>query len=155
MYSFLLPLHSLFRWLVLAAIFYAIYRAYKGWLFDQPFTVFDNRVRHISATIAHIQLIFGVWLYFISPIVQYFLDNYKTAIHERQIRFFGMEHSSMMLLAIIIITIGSAVSKRKTSDKAKFRTLAISYTIAIIIILLNIPWSFSPLISRPLFRLFW
>jgi len=152
MYSFLLTIHSLFRWLVLVGMVYAIFRAYKGWFNNLEFSKFDNSVRHITATIAHIQLIFGICLYCISPIVQYFLHNFKDAIHERQIRFFGMEHSSMMLLAIIIITIGSALSKRKTTDKAKFKTMALSYTLAFIIILVNIPWSFSPLISRPLFR---
>lgn len=154
MYLTLLTIHSLFRWLVLCSLVFAVYRAYSGWLMHKAFTAFDNRVRHISATIAHVQLIIGVWLYFISPIVKYFLDNFHSAVHQRQIRFFGMEHSTMMLTAIILITIGSAVSKRQTTDKGKFKTIALWYTIALVIILLNVPWSFSPLVSRPLFRLF-
>lgn len=152
MYATLLALHSLTRWLVLTSLLFAIFRAYRGWLLNKPYLKFDNSVRHITATIAHIQLVLGVWLYFISPIVNYFLHNFSTAVHERAIRFFGMEHITMMLIAITLITIGSAKAKRKSTGKEKFKTMAIWLTIALLIILSSIPWSFSPLISRPNFR---
>ena len=154
MYSFLLALHSLVRWFVLASLLFAIYRSYRGWLLKKPFSKLDEQVRWITATIAHIQLIFGLWLYFISPIVSYFLHNFKDAVHNRQIRFFGMEHITMMLTAIVLITIGSAKAKRKGTDMVKFKTMAIWFTIALLVILSSIPWSFSPLISRPLLRPF-
>lgn len=154
MYPFLLALHSLTRWFVLASLIFIIYRAYRGWLFNKPYTRFDNTARSLTATIAHIQLVFGVWLYYISPIVTYFLHHFKEAVHERGIRFFGMEHSTMMLTAIVLITIGSAKAKRKPTDKEKFRTMAIWFTIALLIILSSIPWSFSPLVNRPNFRPF-
>jgi len=154
MYLILLPLHSLIRWLVLLSLIFAIYRAYRGWLGKKPYTKFDERTRMITTTIAHIQLVAGIWLYFISPIVSYFLHNFKEAVHDRVIRFFGMEHVTMMLIAIILITIGSAKAKRKTTDSEKFKTMAIWFTIGLVIILSSIPWSFSPLTSRPLFREF-
>ncbi|AYL98634.1 hypothetical protein [Mucilaginibacter celer] len=154
MYAFILALHSLIRWFVLASLLFALYRTYAGWLGNKPFSKFDNRVRIITAAIAHVQLLIGLGLYFISPVVSYFLNNFKEAVHNRQIRFFGMEHITMMLIGITLITIASAKAKRKTSDKEKFKTMAIWLTIALLVILSSIPWSFSPLISRPLFREF-
>ena len=154
MYPFLLALHSLVRWFVLCGLLFAIIQAYRGWLGNKTYTKFDERVRWITATIAHIQLIIGAWLYFISPIVNYFLHNFKEAVGQRQIRFFGMEHVTMTLTAIVIITIGSAKAKRKATDREKFKTMAIWFTIGLIIILTSVPWSFSPLISRPNFRPF-
>jgi hypothetical protein len=154
MYIPLLALHSLIRWLVLISLLFSIFRAYRGWLLNKPFSKFDNTVRYTTATIAHIQLIIGLWLYFISPIVHYFLHHFKTAVHERQIRFFGMEHITVMLISIVLITIGSAKAKRKTTDKEKFKTIAIWFSIALLLILSSIPWAFSPLISRPYFRPF-
>src|SRR5882757_637450 len=151
MYQTLLALHSLLRWFVLASLLFAIYRAYKGWLINKSFSKFDNLVRQIAATVAYIQLCIGLWLYFISPIIDYFLHNYKEAVQQRQIRFFGMEHSVMMLTAIIIITIGSLKTKHKSNDKEKFKTMALWFTVALLIILLSIPWTFSPFASRPLF----
>jgi uncharacterized membrane protein len=152
MYATLLALHSLTRWFVLISLLFAIFRAWRGWLLQKPWLKSDDRLRHITATIAHIQLVLGIWLYFISPVVSYFLHNFHTAVHERAIRFFGMEHISMMLIGITLITIGSAKAKRQATDKQKFKTMAIWFTIALLVILSSIPWSFSPLISRPNFR---
>jgi cytochrome bd-type quinol oxidase subunit 2 len=154
MYSTLLALHSLTRWLVLISLIFAIYTAFKGWFTNKSFSKSDNRIRHWTATIAHVQLILGIWLYFISPIIDYFLHNYKIAVHQREIRFFGMEHNIMMIIAILIITIGSFKAKRKPTNQEKFKTMAIWFTIGLVIILISIPWTFSPFAQRPLLRQF-
>jgi len=154
MYTILLALHSLTRWLVLVSLIFSIGRAYRGWLLNKPFLKVDDTIRLITVTIAHIQLIIGLGLYGISPIVHYFLSHFNTAVHERQIRFFGMEHITVMLISIVLITIGSAKAKRKTTDKEKFKTMAVWFSIALILILSSIPWAFSPLTSRPYFRPF-
>ncbi len=152
MYPILVALHSWMRWLVLISLMYAIYRAYRGWTTGRRFSRYDNTVRHTTATIAHVQLLIGLTLYVVSPLVQYFLHNFKTAVHERQTRFFGMEHSVVMLLGIVIITIGSAKAKRKLTDRQKFRTMAVWFTIGLLVILSSIPWPFAPWGSRPWFR---
>jgi hypothetical protein len=154
MYSILLAAHSLVRWLVLISLLVAIFQAYKGWLGNKPFTKLDNTIRSATASIAHVQFVLGIVLYCISPVVRYFLSYFKTAVHEREIRFFGMEHITMMLIAVVLITIGSMKAKRQPTDKQRFKTMAIWFTIALIIILASIPWQFSPLISRPYFRSF-
>jgi hypothetical protein len=154
MYQALLILHSLVRWLVLISLLVAIVRAYRGWLGNKPFLKADNTARMVAATSAHIQLVIGICLYFISPVVRYFLNYFKEAVHQREIRFFGMEHITMMVIAIVLLTIGSAKTKRKTSDQQKFKTMAIWFTIALLIIFSSIPWHFSPLTSRPYFRWF-
>lgn len=153
MYSILLFLHSIVRWLVLASLLIAIYRSYMGWLGNQPYSKSDNTLRVVTSSIAHTQLVLGLWLYFISPVIKYFLHNFSEAVHMREIRFFGMEHSLIMLVAIVFITIGSSVAKRKTDDKQKFKTMAIWFSLALLLILSSIPWPFSPMISRPYLRL--
>lgn len=152
MYSVLLTIHSLVRWLVLISLLIAIYRAYKGWFGNVPFTKFDNAIRIAAVTTAHVQLVLGISLYCISPIVRYFLNYFKAAVHEREVRFFGMEHITMMVIAIVLITIGSAKAKRQTTDRHRYKTMAIWFTIALVIIFSSIPWQFSPLTSRPYFR---
>jgi len=152
MYNTVLALHSLTRWLVLGSLLFALVRAYRGRILKTSFSKTDNIARIISAAAAHLQLVLGLALYFISPVVNYFLHNFKEAVHERAIRFFGMEHITMMLIAITLIIIGSVKTKRKTTGAEKFKTMAIWYTIALVIIFTSIPWSFSPLTSRPNFR---
>ncbi|SDL65279.1 hypothetical protein SAMN05421823_107163 [Catalinimonas alkaloidigena] len=154
MYSILLTLHSFVRWLVLISLLLAIVRGYRGWLAHQPFSRRDNALRHWTATVAHVQLILGIGLYFISPLVAYFLDHFQAAMQQREIRFFGMEHSSMMLLGIVLITVGSMRAKRAATDRQRFKTMALWYTAGLLVILSSIPWAFSPLVSRPWFRTF-
>lgn len=155
MYATLLILHSITRWLVLGSLILAIFLFYRGWILKRPFTAADNRMRHITATIAHIQMTLGIWLYVISPVAGYFLANFQEAVTIREARFFGMEHSVSMLLAVIFISVGSSSSKRKSASAKKFKTLVICFSIALIIIFLAIPWPFSPLSAhRPYFRFF-
>ncbi|MGC4022034.1 MAG: hypothetical protein QM734_08865 [Cyclobacteriaceae bacterium] len=116
------------------------------------FSKTDDRIRMITATIAHIQFSLGLWLYFVSPVVDYFLKNFNAAIHMREIRFFGMEHITTMTIAVVILTIGSIKIRRATDDQKKFKTMLIWFSIALAIIFLSIPWSFSPFTSRPLYR---
>lgn len=153
MYYNLLLFHSWFRWLVLCSLIYMIIRSYIGWKGNKTFTTSDNFLRHSTATIAHIQLTIGLFLYFISPNVKYFLHHFKVAVHEKEPRFFGMEHSFMMVLAVILITIGSAKAKRKETDLEKFKTIAIWFGIALLVILSSLPWPWSPFSAhRPYFR---
>jgi len=154
MYPIALALHSSVRWLVLAGLLFAIFHAFRGWRSGRAFTATDNAIRHWTATIVHIQFLIGICLYFLSPIVDYFFAHYPDAVHLREIRFFGMEHSLMMLAAVYVISVGSVKAKRRQTDREKFKTMAIWYTIGLVIILTSIPWVFSPLVSRPNFRPF-
>jgi cytochrome bd-type quinol oxidase subunit 2 len=140
------------RWLVLASLVYAIFRAYKGYTLDAQFSKTDNAIRHWTATIAHIQLLIGIILYTQSPIIKYFWHNFNEAIYNIDTTFFGLLHIFLMLAAIVLITIGSALSKRKTTDKQKFKTMLVLFSISLVIIFIAIPWPFSPLANRPYFR---
>jgi hypothetical protein len=152
MYQTLTFLHSQTRWLVLISLMYAIFRSYKGYSSDMKITGTDNAVRHWTATIAHVQLIIGMIFYFKSPVVQYFWKNFNEAKESFEHLFFGLIHISLMITAVVMITIGSALAKRKPSDKDKFKTMGIWFSIALIIIFIAVPWPFSPLANRPYFR---
>ena len=152
MYQILTFYHSTVRWLLLASLIYAIFRAFKGYYSKSGFTKSDNAVRHWTATISHIQLVIGMTLYSQSPIVKYFWTNFKEAVHDIEIAFFGLIHIVLMLIAIIFITIGSALTKRKQTDNEKFKTMLVWFSISLLIIFLAIPWPFSPLANRPYLR---
>lgn len=153
MYLPLLTLHSLMRWLVLISLVYAIFRAYRGYSSGSLFTKTDNTVRHWTATIAHVQLIIGFTLYLKSPVVKAFFATFSESVQHLSTAFFGIVHILLMLIAIVIITIGSALAKRKPTDHEKFRTMLIWFSVALILIFVAIPWPFSPLANRPYLRL--
>ncbi|MUH35254.1 hypothetical protein D9O36_05325 [Zobellia amurskyensis] len=152
MYQSLLFSHSIVRWLVLITLIYSIYRAFRGYFQNLQFSRLDNLVRHWTATIAHIQLIIGIILYSQSPIIKYFWANFGEAINNIETTFYGLLHIILMLSGIVLITIGSALAKRKATDTEKFRTILMWFLIALFIIFIAIPWPFSPLSNRPYIR---
>ena len=152
MFSSLLSLHSLFRWLTVISLLVSIMISIRGIFRRTLFSKRDNFIRHSTATIAHIQLFIGIILYTKSPQIRYFFS--RDAIGFGEPGFFAVIHVTLMILAIIFITLGSAFSKRKDRPTDKYRTMLLWFCLALIIILVAIPWPFSPLAHRPLFRSF-
>lgn len=155
MFQILLFFHSIVRWLVLVSLGYTVGISLVKYIKDSPFTPTDNKWRHWTATISHIQLMIGMVMYFKSPAVaQFRAMGHVPETNIDEPFFFGLIHISMMILSIIIITIGSAISKRQQSDKKKFAIQLLFFGLALLIILAAIPWPFSPLAQRPIIRTF-
>lgn len=154
MYSSLIFFHSIFRWLVVGSLIFAIFTALKGYSSGSAFKKRHDSIRHWTATISHVQLMIGSVLYFTSPFIKYILANFKQALQYREMVFFGVIHISLMFASIMVITIGSALSKRQPNDRQKFKTMLIWFSVALFIIFIAIPWPFSPLAKRPYFTPF-
>lgn len=154
MLNALLFFHSMVRWAVLGTLLYTIYRAYRGYTQKLTFTKADDSLRHWTATTAHIQLMLGIVLYTQSPNAKLSLHATGAAGQITQPFFFGVLHLLLMVSAIVIITIGSAMAKRKATDNDKFETMLLWLGLALLIIFIAIPWPFSPLAQRPYLRSF-
>jgi hypothetical protein len=152
MYHTLLILHSVTRWLVLLFIAGALLRSLSGYVRNRPFTKTDDAFRHWAATVAHIQLMIGIVLYTQSPLIKSFWGLPKDGLRVFDLAFFSLIHILLMFISIVILTTGSALAKRRQSDKEKFRTILVWFSIALLLIFLAIPWPFSPLSNRPYFR---
>lgn len=145
MYGILTPIHSLLRWVVLILLLAAIIKSLQGLISKRSFSNSDNKISLYLMISAHTQLVVGILLFFVSPFVQ-LGGNMK----DEQIRFFTMEHTTLMIIAIAFITLARILSKKATTDNAKFKRFFIYCLIALLIIFIAIPWPFSP-ISRPWF----
>ena len=154
MYPYFLVFHSIIRWLVLIFLLVSICRAYVGFYNHKPFSKGDNALRHWTATVAHIQLIIGMTLYLNSPTVKFFWSSFSENISNTEAVFFGLIHFLLMLTSVVLVTIGSALAKRKKTDSEKYKTMLIWFSITLLIILIAIPWPFSPLANRPYLRTF-
>ncbi len=146
MYQSLITFHSLWRWAVLLSLIASILMAWQGLSAGRHFGRRDNAARHWTATIAHIQLVLGILLYSQSPVVRAFPTS-----GGGDSLFFAIIHSLLMLTAILLITVGSALAKRRSGGDRSFRTMLAYYGIAVFLILISIPWPFSPLAQRPLY----
>src|SRR5690554_1670625 len=142
----LLHLHNFLRWFALLAIIIAVIRSFQGMQGKKPFAKKDNLWSLLTLIAFHLQLVLGLALYF--------LKGWHTLIGEmsdRLIRFYSVEHSLGMLIAIVLVTIGRVSSKKMESDTAKHKKIFWYFFIALIITLVSIPWPFREIVGRPWF----
>ena len=152
MYSPLLTLHSLLRWLVLAAALIAVIRAIAGAAGRRPWTPSDNRSGLWFTISLDIQLLLGLILYVaLSPITTEAFRDFGAAMRNSALRFWAVEHLTGMVVALALAHIGRVRIRRSASDAAKHRTAAIFFGLALVAILVSIPWPGMPN-GRVLFR---
>lgn len=141
MYQVVLDIHSIVRWLVLLAALYALVTAYWGWASGRW-----SRPAGLAFTfVLDLQLLVGILLYIVSPLTRGAMQNFSAAMKNSNLRFFAVEHEVLMLIAIIIAHIAAALGRGAASPRGKSAREAVGFSVAVIIILLAIPW------GRPLF----
>ena len=134
----LLHIHSHLRYLILFFLLITIVKSFSGWFGKKQYLPGDKKMALFTLICAHLQLVLGLVLYFLSPEVQF--ANLSSVT--REVRFFTMEHSTMMIIAIILITLGYSLAKRGKDDVAKHKRTAIFFLLALIVIFVAIPWPF-------------
>jgi len=149
LFSILLPLHSILRWVVIILAVVTIGRALIGWLGKKPWTLLDSRLSSYFTISFDVQILIGLILYFISPTNQTALQNFGGAMGNADLRYFAVEHIFMMILALGIAHGGRTLSRKAKDAFKKHRNAALFYILAILVVLAAIPWA-----TRPLFR-FW
>ncbi|MEM8890259.1 MAG: cytochrome B [Bacteroidota bacterium] len=129
--------HSGFRWLVLGALILAILNALIKWQGGRAFKDSPDRTLNtLVAALIGTQFLIGLILYFLSPKVIFAAESMSSKVA----RFFLVEHSLMMLIAISLVSIGSVRAKKADTDAGKFKSTFIFFLIGLVIILWAIPW---------------
>jgi len=77
------------------------------------YTATDNKLRMYTVILTHVQLVLGLAIYFMSPMIKGALSDMKGAMANKALRFFTVEHTLMMVIAVVLITMGSAMAKNK------------------------------------------
>jgi hypothetical protein len=152
MYFYALLAHSYLRWAVLLSLLLALARAVAGLSSGSRYSKVDAVARTLAVTTTHTQVLVGAGLYFISPLVTYFLSQPVKRTLPLEIWFFAAVHVTLMLTAVVVLTIGSSLAKRAATDQEKFRLTATYFGAALLLILIAVPWPASPLAARPWFR---
>lgn len=154
MYFPILILHSLLRWVVLAAGLWSVARALGGLVSRRPWTPTDVQAGRWFTISLDVQVLLGLLLYaFLSPIASQAFTDMGAAMRDPILRFWAVEHVVMMLAALVLAHIGSARARRASASAAKHRTSLIFYALALLAVLTAIPWPFMA-DARPLLRLF-
>ena len=146
----LLHLHNFLRWVVLIAGVIAIVRSFMGMSGGKSYSRAPGVVFMASL---HLNVVLGLLIYGVfSGVAATFRADVGGAMKIAMLRFFGMEHLVGMLIAAVVVTIGSARARRAANDDAKNKTAAVFFTVGLLIILAVIPWPFRGKgVGRPLF----
>jgi len=137
-------LHSVLRWTILIILFMSIFSAFMGMQKQKAFTATDNKIGLFLTIVADSQLLLGLLLYFVGTMGMQNIQRLGMAevMKNAYARFFAVEHILMMLIAIALIHIGRAKSKKAATDLSKHKNSFWFYLIALILILASIPWPF-------------
>lgn len=142
-YTIFKYIHSGLRFIVVILLLLAIIQSLAGWFGKKSYTEGNRKVNLFAMISAHTQLLFGIVLYFLSPFVQFGANTMKDATT----RYWTVEHISMMIIALVFITIGHARSKRANTPEAKHKTIAIFYILAVVIIAVALSAGHVPLLK--------
>ena len=144
MYTFILAVHNIMRWIVIVLAIVALVRAYWGWFGKREWSLTDRKVGMYFSISMDVQLLLGLILYFaLSPITRSLLQNIGAAMAEAGSRFFALEHPFYMVVAVIVVHVGVALSREAIDSVAKHRRAALWFTLAVLLILIGMPWSRS------------
>jgi len=145
-------LHNVLRWVVIIFAIYAIIQLLSGKNQNRTFTNKDRRPVLLYMIFLDIQLLLGAALFFMGNEGLYKIKNAGMgAVMKNDVsRFFAIEHTIGMLLAIILAHIAHAFTKKDMSDQDKFSKTLYLVAASIVLILMFIPWPFRDA-ARPLF----
>ena len=137
----LLHLHNALRWVILISLLLSIYQ-----LYFKKDALKTSKILLISS---HSTLLLGLYQYFFGAVGIKMIQaaGMGVAMKDSTTRFWAVEHISSMLIAIVLITIGH-ISYKKTQNASK---TTVFYVIALLLIVLAMPWPFREGIGRPWF----
>lgn len=149
----MLHAHSFLRWIVLILALLTIIKSFSGMSSKKAFTAADKKMPLFFMISMDIQLLLGLILYFTGAwgIKNIQNQGMGEVMKDAAGRFFAIEHTVGMLLAIIFAHVAYAFAKKPIEDTAKFKKIFIFSLLSLVAILASIPWPFRELIGRPLF----
>lgn len=157
LYSIVLSLHNLNRWLVLLVGLWATGQVIHGWLRQQPWQPRHITLLQAFTRLLDLQFLLGLALYLLpGGLIQGAIQNIAWAviIKERLLRFFTLEHPLQMIIAIILANITFAIARRLSNEQRRYRRTALLLVVTMLLILLAIPWP-GFYYGRPWLRLPW
>ena len=154
MYTGLVHLHSFLRWVILLLLIVAIVRHFTGMTGKKPFTNGDRKTGTLLMIAANFQFVLGLIQWFIGDWGYQILKNSAgmgEVMKNAAMRFWVIEHPFGMLVGVALISIGRGAAKKNIPDANKHKRAFWLFLIALIVIVVSVPWPGRIGIERPLF----
>jgi hypothetical protein len=136
LYDILRHFHKGWAYLALLLLVVAVVNAIIGFTSKKEFTAKDRKIALFGLIGSHVQLLVGIFLYFVSPLG---LAGFN--MKDAAARLTSLEHPLINVVALVLITIGWSKHKKAATSELKFKSFAVFYTIGLLLILSRIPWN--------------
>jgi len=142
MYQGMLHLHSFLRWVILILLLIAVYKNFADR--NKPFTNGHRKTGLFLMITADLMLLVGLYQWITGPwgLKSIQGNGMRVVMKDATLRFFAIEHMVGMIIGIILIHIGYAFSKKNIPDTVKHKRAVLFFGLALLIILVFIPWPF-------------
>ncbi|UTA67317.1 MULTISPECIES: hypothetical protein [Emticicia] len=140
MYQIIQPIHSYLAYLTLILLAYATINGISGVSNEKAFEEKHLKVNKFALIATHTMFLLGILLLFTSPIAQSAFADMKAAMKDKTLRLYAVEHPTINLIAVILVTVGNARVKRAVGNGKKFKQTMIFFGLALVLILSRIPW---------------
>jgi hypothetical protein len=146
MYTTVLTLHSWIRWVALVAGVGATLAALRNREGSA------ERWGLIAMMTLDVQMLLGLALYLVlSPFTTQAMANFSAAMKTPQLRFWAVEHASMMFLAVILAHVGRVLARKAKTPQARRTRLLVCFGLATLAMFAGMPWP-GMANGRPFFR---
>ncbi|MFL2625739.1 MAG: hypothetical protein ACJ0PS_00970 [Flavobacteriaceae bacterium] len=133
--------HSYWAYLVLAVLLLAVCRAISGVAMNKEYSPKMFQAALFALIVTHTQLLIAFLLYFSSSRFSLWFElGISEVMKVPAHRMYLVEHPIINILAVVLITRGYSKHKKKRLSNPKYKTLAIHYSLALLLILSRIPW---------------
>lgn len=142
MYNGMLHLHSVLRWIILLLLLVALFKSFADR--TKAFTEGHRKVGLFLLISADLMFLLGIYQWFVGDWGLKSIQNngMSVVMKNSHLRFFAIEHLILMLVAISFIHIGYSYSKKNVADSVKHKRVLLFYGLALLIILIAVPWPF-------------
>jgi hypothetical protein len=152
MYTAFLLVHSLLRWVVIILGLLAIARAISGITSHRDWRETDTAGVRWFIISLDVQFLVGLLLYvWLSPFIRDAWADMGATMRNAPLRFFAVEHVTGMVIGLALAHVGNSRIRKAVDAAQKHKLAVIFFSLAMVVILLSIPWPGMPG-GRPLLR---
>jgi len=134
-------IHSYFAYIVITLLIVSTIRFLVRYVLSKEYTPTDFRLALITFIVSHTQLLIGLFLYFISDKFSLWYElSFNEIITSSINRLYLIEHPLVNIIAIVFITRGYSLHKKRRVSNSKFKAIGFNYLLGLVLLLSRIPW---------------
>jgi len=141
-------IHSLLRYFILLFAVIVAVQSLVGMMGKKKFRKMNKQGALALLIFCDLQLVLGLLLYYYK-VVQGGMLSSGHVMKDTYSRFYAVEHSLAMILAIVLVHVGYTVTKKNMDDDHKFKRLFWCSFVALGIFTAMIPWEGKQVVGRP------